>query len=247
MNRPWVIAHRGASADAPENTLAAFRRALELGVDWIELDVRFSADQRLAVIHDPRLGRTTNGRGRVNQRTAQELSQLDAGSWFGRRFAGERVPLLEEVFEEVWPTRAGLLIEIKTEPSDPAGAAGLILDLVGGWVRSGRVILQSFDHSLVRSLNDSNPGIPTAALIEHHSPDPVAQTISTGSGIMAIKWRLLRRSLVETCRFRGLRVFSWTVNREGDLRRAVQWGLDGIITNHPDRLLGMLARRGATD
>src|SRR5215472_9877353 len=99
MRKPWVIAHRGASGHAPENTLAAFQRAVELGAQFIETDLQLTRDARLVAIHDDVVQRTTNGKGRVQELTLSEISQLDAGKWFDRDFSGERVPTVDEVLE----------------------------------------------------------------------------------------------------------------------------------------------------
>src|ERR1700685_4539839 len=99
MRKPWVIAHRGASGHAPENTLAAFERAVQLGAGFIETDIRLTRDARFVAIHDDTLERTTNGRGAVNMHTVAELQELNAGHWFDREFSGQYIPTLEEVLE----------------------------------------------------------------------------------------------------------------------------------------------------
>src|SRR5512140_205883 len=115
--RPLLVAHRGSSGTAPENTMAAFRKAIAAGVDMIELDVRMSKDYHLIVLHDSTVRRTTNGPGRVCGMSLQELKSLDAGSWFGPRFRGEQIPTLREVME-LLPARVGLNSEVKTD-GDP--------------------------------------------------------------------------------------------------------------------------------
>ncbi len=117
-----IIAHRGSSGSAPENTLAAFRLAVKAGVDMIELDVRLTADRHLVVFHDRRLGRTVQGSGPVWTKTLAELRALDAGSWFGSRFRGENMPTLQEVFLAV-PRTVGINVEVKTD-GDPRKKGG---------------------------------------------------------------------------------------------------------------------------
>lgn len=220
---------------APENTLAAFRKAVEMGADWIELDVRFTADLRLAVIHDAGLRRTTDGRGRVRDHSLDQLSRLDAGSWFGPQFVGERIPSLPEVIRQFRDTGLGLLIEIKSDAADPPDAAERVLAEVEG-VSDDRCILQSFNLELVSELSRISPRIPTAALVENRRPDPVQATLTAGSRWLAVKWKLLRKHLLEEARRKEIGVLVWTLNREREFKRALNRQVDGIITNHPDRL-----------
>ncbi len=242
MRRPWVIAHRGASAEAPENTLAAFSRALELGADWVELDVRPTADRRLVAIHDATLRRTTGARGRVGRLRLEALQRLDAGSWFDGRFRGERIPTLEDVFDLLEPAAAGLLIELKRDRHDPPGLVELAVEAVRRSGLASRVILQSFDHALVSRIGELAPVIRTAALVDRRAADPAAAALAAGSQILALKWRLLRSGLVADARRRGVQVFVWTVDAPRDLERAVRLEVDGIITNQPGRLSRILAR-----
>ena len=132
QHRVQIVAHRGASAYAPENTLAAFRKAIELGADVLELDVHQSIDNQLVVIHDGTVDRTTSGKGTVKDCTVAALKQLDAGSWFSPQFSGERIPTLEEVFGST-PDSINLLIELKAGSDEYPGIEGRLVDMIHRW------------------------------------------------------------------------------------------------------------------
>lgn len=160
---PLLGAHRGNAAECPENTLAAFRSAIELGVDLIECDVHLTADRRLAVIHDHKLDRTTNGRGLVRDHTLAELQSLDAGSWKDPRFRGERVPELQEVLA-LARGKAGVAIEIKNHPLAYPGLEPVLVEAVQAAGMTDEVIVISFDHGAVRRVHDLDPQLLTGAL-----------------------------------------------------------------------------------
>ncbi|MFQ5737859.1 MAG: glycerophosphodiester phosphodiesterase [Acidobacteriota bacterium] len=231
-----VIAHRGASGEAPENTLAAFRRAVQLNVDLVELDVRFSRDRRVIVIHDETVQRTTTGHGAVAEMTLNDLRQLDCGSWFDQRFKGERIPTLEEVIAVVRPTPVQLLIEIKDRPAPPEGFETLILETLGRNGMQSRAILQSFDLRAVKELKQIEPSVAAAALLDRRSSDPVGEALEAGAETLAIKWKLLRPEIVEEAHRRGVQVYVWTVNKPKDIGRMRDFGVDGIISNYPQRI-----------
>ena len=170
-NMPLVIAHRGASGTAPENTMAAFRQAVEMGADMIELDVQRTKDGQVVVIHDATLERTTNGSGAVRELTYAEIEQLDAGSWFGegQEFAGERVPLLKEVLEFT-KGKCALNIEIKNIPYADPGIEQAVVDLLHETGFLEQVIISSFDHSCLHRIARLEPNVPTACLFSHYPP-----------------------------------------------------------------------------
>src|ERR687886_2515618 len=147
--RVWVVGHRGAMGHCPENTLASFERALELGADWIELDVHLSRDGALVVIHDESLDRTTDGHGLVKDHTLAELKRLDAGAWFGAAFAGQGIPTLDEVL--VWAGERDTIvdIEIKNAPIYYAGIEEAVIRTLDRYGMTERAIVISFDHRSV--------------------------------------------------------------------------------------------------
>jgi glycerophosphoryl diester phosphodiesterase len=237
-----IVAHRGASAAAPENTLAAFRRALEEGADAVELDVRLAADGAVVVIHDATLRRTAGRRGAVAASTLAELRAADAGSWFGPRYAGEHIPTLEEVFALV-PASVGVNVELK----GGRGRSALMLAercgrIITGARRGSSVLVTSFHHSLIAYLKKRYPSIPAGILLHPLRPSarsPVRIARLVGADYIVFGSRTLTKRLTRKAHDEGLRVAEYTVNTERRLGRARRYGVDAVITNHP----GAMRRR----
>jgi glycerophosphoryl diester phosphodiesterase len=252
-----VHAHRGGAGLAPENTLAAIRNALSLGVDVIELDLHVSADGTIVVIHDATLERTTNGRGVVRGTSLADLQRLDAGAWFNPRFAGERIPTLREVLEAIRATgndRVRLNLETKYDPRGPAPPAEFEAQLLqvlreAGW--RDRVIIQSFHYPSIERVKALDPGVTTAALRSPLTPtlDPVGLVRSARADIYSPGAALVSRDVVETLHRAGIPVVPWTVNQPSAMEMLLSVGIgalrgDGIITDYPDRLIQVLRSRG---
>lgn len=239
MGRVLNIAHRGASAHAPENTLPAFEAALEAGADALELDVHMAADGALAVIHDSTLQRTSNGRGLVRAQTLPELKRLDAGAWFGPAFAGATVPTLAEVVA-LARGRARLFVEIKGGSDFYPGIESAVVRCLkeGGALRDA--VLMSFDHSALLAVRDVAPEAETAALLEGRPADPPGVAAAARAGALALGYRLVTARERALTAAAGLRLYAWTVDEETEMRRLAELGLDGIITNHPARLRRVL-------
>jgi len=234
MSDLFIWAHRGASAVAPENTLAAFRAAEAAGADGIELDVHLSRDGVPMVIHDETVDRTTGGRGRVGTLSREQLRQLDAGSWFSPAFAGETIPTLEEVF--AWAAdRLRLNVEIK------AAEAGLaVIKLLRGHSRV-RALVSSFDHALLEQLHRQDPALPLGFLVD--SPfwrRAVRRAADCRAESVHPRYDLLSRSLAVACRREGLAVHCWTVDRPEDGLALRRLGAAGIFTNDPARFIRRL-------
>ncbi len=251
MSRPLVIAHRGASGYAPENTLAAFRAAIALGADMVELDVHPTADRRLAVIHDASIDRTCDGRGFVREMTLAEIQAFDAGIWWGPGFAGERVPSLDEVLA-LTRGRCRVNVEVKApEGGERPGrveeeVVAPLLAAVEATGTCGEVLVSSFDPVVLRAMraaSDLPLGVLFEARVESGAgfrPDRLEPylTVAAETGAYSLHpyWRFAGCRLVRAAHDAGLRVYPWTVNREADLGKFVGLGVDGVITNHPDRL-----------
>jgi glycerophosphoryl diester phosphodiesterase len=241
--RTLNFAHRGASAYAPQNTLAAFLMAAEMGADGIELDVHLSADNEVVVIHDNTVDGTTDGRGRVSGMTLSELKRLDAGAWFDERFAGERIPTLQEVFDAVGH-RLLINIEIKAERDHhPLAQEAEVVRLIEDNQIAQRVLVSSFAPSSLRRVRKMNPNIPLGFL--YSRPEPLflprlLRWFSVPYDALHPSLGMVSRGYVERARRRGERVNVWTVNVPHDMRRMRDLGVDGIITNHPDLLRDVL-------
>lgn len=246
IGRTLNWAHRGASGHAPQNTLAAFLLAAEIGADGIELDVHLSADGEAVVIHDDTVDATTNGQGRVSAMTLAELKALDAGSWFDPRFAGERIPTLQEVFDAVGQ-RLLINVEIKVEagyhpPDQEAETVRLIED--NNLVE--RVIISSFSISSLRRVCRLNPSIALGLLyarVETPFFPTLARLLGARYEALHPQFSLVDARYMEKARRRGLHVNAWTANEVSDMRRLIDIGANGIITNYPDRLRDLLAER----
>lgn len=228
-----IWAHRGASFDAPENTMAAFRRAVELGADGIELDVQRSADGRLVVVHDETVDRTTDGHGRIVEMEWADLARLDA-SGGDPDFAGERLPRLEQVLELLAPTDMVLNIELK-DGVEPYPGMDLQVDaLVQAAGMAGRVVLSTFNHVQFAGTRDAGLGHPLGLL--YGEPLWQAEKYAAAFGADAVHpdFRTLSEpGLLERFRAEGLAVNVWTVNERADLERMFELGVDAVITDDP--------------
>jgi glycerophosphoryl diester phosphodiesterase len=238
--RVAVVAHRGAHAYAPENTMAAFRLAHELGADAIELDVHLSADERLVVMHDDTLDRTTSGSGLIGSWTWDDLSRLSAGAWYAADFAAERLPLLEEVLDWARQARMPLSIELK-RPNAALGRAAYpdlgarVLALVDQFGLRDDVLLFSDDHSAVREVRNLAPSVATSITLGGAMfLDPVGIARDAGADGIAIYWSYASRQLVEACHAARLHVFGFGLG--DDLSRRVE--LEAMLANGTDFLSG---------
>jgi glycerophosphoryl diester phosphodiesterase len=227
-----VIAHRGASGTAPENTLAAFQRAEALGAHMIELDVQLSRDAEVVVFHDTRLERTTNGRGAVGERTLAALRRLDAGAWFAPRFVGERVPTLVEVLRAV-----ALPVNVELKP----GIHDLeerVLAAVHAAQALGRVLFSSFDPCALERLRARAPEASLAVLWQ---TQPISDALRLAKRVVARALHLRKdAATAETLASAvaaGLTVSVWTVNDPAEIRRLAAGGVTGVFTDYPERFL----------
>lgn len=241
MPFPLIIGHRGASAVAPENTMAAFREAIAAGADGIEFDVRLTKDGVPVVIHDSSLRRT----GGVNQRVAdlslEELSKVDVGSWFkSGSFAGETVPSLAELFELFQTNDRSLYLEMKCDsPVEYRPLAEACCRMIDKYSFKERVVVECFQLPALEVLKEIDPEIKTAALFDRVFMDQsiVTRAIEIGAMAVALHHRLGRKGLVEKSKQAGLHVAVWTVDDPIWIDRARAIGIDALITNNPVRMV----------
>lgn len=236
--RPLVIAHRGASAYAPENTLAAFELAVAQGADLLEFDVHLSADDQPVIIHDETLDRTTSGTGRVRDRSLRELKRLDAGAWRGRTFCGQRVQSLQEVLER-FRDRVGFAVELKAGTGLYPGIEDRVVSLLEIYDVVERAIVLSFDHAALAVVGACNAALRRVALIEDGEPEPpenIAAVVPEGATAVGLSARLATERRVGAARWAGLDLYVWTVNEPPLMDRLIGWGVAGIITDTPDVL-----------
>jgi glycerophosphoryl diester phosphodiesterase len=251
---PDVVAHRGSSGAAPENTIAAVRLAIRHRSDVVENDIQRTRDGELVIMHDTTLTRTTDveqvfpdrAPWAVGDFTLAEIKQLDAGSWFAPEFAGERVPTLAEWVNAVG-NQAGMLLEPKAPELYPGIEVDLDKELrslapFNHAVRAGKVVVQSFNHPWLRSYKDLAPDVPVGLLFSV-TPTPV-QIAEAGTWAQQVNPSLARtdEATIAAVHEHGMEIHVWTVNGGADMRRAANWGVDGIITNYPQVLRDILKR-----
>lgn len=236
-----VIAHRGASGYAPENTVAAFRKAVAMGASFIETDLQLSRDARFVAIHDDTVDRTTGVRGSVHNLTLAELRRLDAGSWFGSEFAGERIPTLEEVLDFAKQHDVVFYLELK-----PTGSWGGEHALIGALRESGeiaRTVVISFDASILAAVRKIEPTLMTGLLFDGQLEDPLGRAVEIGARQVVARSDLVTPRMLGQARRRDLQVVCWTVNHPAHMRLLIAAAVDGIMTDYPDRLAAAVAKR----
>jgi glycerophosphoryl diester phosphodiesterase len=241
--RPWILAHRGASQAAPENTLAAFRLAAEMGADGVELDVQLSKDGEAVVIHDVTVDKTTNGSGRVKDLTLAELQDLDAGSWYDSHYAGEPIPTLAQVLHELGP-RLILNIELKQETFLSKGLEAEVIRLIEDTHMAHRVILSSFNPLALWRVGRLNPNVSTGLLYAPDQPIYLRQRWfqpAIRPSALHPRWDTIDHQFVMTAHRQGLAVHPWTCNEPEAMHRLIGWNVDAIITDHPDLLYDLLS------
>jgi glycerophosphoryl diester phosphodiesterase len=239
-----VIAHRGASGHAPENTLAAFKRAIALGATFIETDLQLSRDAHFVAIHDDTVNRTTNGQGKVHDLSLADLRRLDAGSWFGSEFSGERIPTLVEILEFSKKHDAVFYLELK-----PSGSWGGEHALIGALRNSGeiaRTIVISFDAGILEALRKIEPTLMTGLLFDGQINDPLQRAVEVGARQLAVRGDLVTPALLTEARNRDLQVVCWTVNQPAHMRLLIEAGVDGIMSDYPDRLVAARPKEKST-
>lgn len=226
-----VWAHRGASAYAPENTIAAFKLALEMGADGIELDVHMTADARIVVIHDDTVDRTSNGTGRVADFTCQELKKLDFSAGM-EQYRGARIPTLKEVYGLLKNTNTTVNVEIKSH--DTAICEKLIA-LAREMGMEGRVSYTCFDHYMLLALRKIDPDCAIAPLYAAQIVDPWAYAnYLQAEAVHPCKHMLQHPELITECLRNGIDVNLWTLDTPEEIMAAAQYGASAVITNRPD-------------
>lgn len=224
------IAHRGASGRFPENTLIAFGAAIAAGARMCELDVRLSADGALVVIHDETVDRTTDGRGAVGAMTLAELKRLDAGARFGPGFAGERIPTLDEVFA-LAGDRCALNLEIKS-----AGAEAALCAAIRAHDALESALVSSFDWAALAIVRHLEPRARLAPLASQWPARLLGAATAMGAAAINPCADLVTEDLCIAAHQRNLSVNAWTVDDAERMRRLIAFGVDGIMTNFPERL-----------
>jgi glycerophosphoryl diester phosphodiesterase len=242
--RPLNFGHRGAPKAAPENTLASFQKAREMGADGVELDVMLCADGEVVAMHDFVVERTTDGHGRVRDLTLAQLKALDAGAWFGPQFAGERVPTLREV--AAWAADHMLLnIELKSVSIRADGLEEKVIAIVREYGLEHRVVLSSFNPLALRRVKKIAPTLHTGLLYAGHLPIYLRRAWLrplVRPNALHPQYEMVTDAYLWWARRKGYRVNVWTPDQTLDMQRLIDQKMDMIITNRPDALAMMLKR-----
>lgn len=238
MKSPLIIAHRGASAYAPENTMASFVKALDMKSEGIELDVHMTKDKALVVCHDERVDRTTNGKGFIKDYTLGEIKQLDAGSWFGDEFKGEKIPELEEVLHLIKDNSVVLNIELKNAPILYEGIEEKLIDMLSSYKMEDRAIISSFNHYSLIQVKKINPRIKTGVLYMAGLVEPWVYAKSLNADALhPLFYNIMAPGFVKGCLAHGIMLNPFTVDDEVYIEAMIKSKVNGIITNYPDRAI----------
>ncbi len=235
---PHIIGHRGAAGRAPENTLAAFRVAKELGARWVEFDVRLSRDGRCILLHDDLIDRTTDGTGMAAGMSLDELASFDAGSWFDPRFAGEAIPTLEETIDLLAELGLGANVEIKPHPGTAAETAEAVCRvLTASWPASlPAPLVSSFTPEALETAHRVAPGIARGVLTSRVKEDWRRQADAIEAATIHCDHTHLTAARAREVRAAGYPLLTYTVNHAGRARELFGWGISAVFTDVPDEI-----------
>lgn len=245
MSQLINFAHRGSSAICPENTMAAFAKGLEQGATGIETDVQMTKDGRLVLIHDESVARTTGAEGLVKDYTYDELAKLDAGSWFGADFQGERIPLLEELLELTKNRGTIVNIELKNGSIQYPELEKRVIETVRHYNMSEQIVISSFNHYSLVECKHIDPEIRTGLLYGEGLYKPWEYAKLAKADALHAYHRAVLPEWVEEAKQHGVVYHPWTVNDEEQMKTLIDAGVAGIITDYPDVLGGLLQIKGA--
>jgi len=244
-----IIAHRGFSGVTPENTIASIKKAMEIGVDKIEIDVHLTKYNKVVVIHDASIDRTTNGKGKVKDYTLEEIRNFDAGSWFSKEYASERIPTLDEVIKLI-NGQTELLIELKSDKDSNHEIEKAVIEIINKNNASKWCIAQSFNGNIINKINSIDSNIKVEKLYAFKTPIiyfyfdgcKTAKKPSKYKETQAINigYKSASRSFIKRIHKIGKKVNVYTVNDEKTMKKLIDKGVDGIITNYPNKLKEVL-------
>jgi glycerophosphoryl diester phosphodiesterase len=235
-----AIAHRGSSGHAPENTLAAFRRAVAQGITFIETDLHLTRDAHFVAIHDETVDRTTSGHGAIHQLTLTEARRLDAGSWFASEFTGERIPTLEEILD--FAKRNDVVFYLELKPNGFWGGEEALVSALRASGEIQRTIMISFDFNILAGLRKIEPTLMTGLLYDGQMENPFEKALEIGARQIAVRGDLVTTNFLKEAHRRDLQVVCWTINSPAHMRSLAAAGVDGMMSDYPDRLLTIIKK-----
>lgn len=238
-----ILGHRGAPGHAPENTMAFFAKAVELGVNMFELDIHQNRDGVLIVMHDSTVDRTTDGTGRISEMTWEEIRRLDAGRWFGAEFAGAKVPRLEEVLE-AYGGKMPINIEIKAGDELYPNIVEPLVDLIEERRLVEDVLITSFHAEYLVEVREKLPGAQVGLIFNKPRENVIAEALSNRWQVLHPHLSLVTKEWVDEAHAHGLIVRAWNPNETEPMRRLIEAGVDGIGTDYPDRLWAVAREMG---
>lgn len=232
------VAHRGATAYTPENTIAAFDLAVDMKADYIEIDVQRSKDGELVLIHDTTVDRTTDGTGKVGDLTLEQLRSLDAGSWKGDQFAGEPIPTFEEILDH-YHGKIGILIELKAPelyPGIEEQVAAALIERNLHKPQNEKIIIQSFNFESIKKMDQLLPKVPIGILTSNRADTTLEalQEFSTYADWFNPSYGIVTKELVNQVHSLGMQIGSWTVRSQEAADFLFEMGVDAIISDYPD-------------
>ena len=232
-----IIAHRGSSGNAPENTAASMNMAVESGCDGIETDLQLTKDKKVVVFHDWNVNRTTDGTGNIKDLTFEELSKLDNGSWFDEKFKGERIIKLEELLDIV-PEDITLNLELKSIGDDFRGLEEEVIKILNTKKRKNNIIISSFNHKVLENVRKLDKDIKLGILYEGYLLNLGKYIENLNLDIYSVhpSCNYINQELVDEVHDLGLKLYAWTVNDKETVVRLEEYGIDGVITNYPSSI-----------
>ncbi|MBP1969677.1 glycerophosphoryl diester phosphodiesterase [Virgibacillus natechei] len=234
---PKIIAHRGASRLAPENTMPAFKIAHQQGAEGIETDVQLTKDNIPVLIHDERVKRTTNSVGYVKNFTFKELKQLDAGSWFSQKFVGTPITSLEEFLQWVYDKSLYLNLELKNNKIDYRDLEAIVYERIEHYQLLNSTTISSFNPNSLKRMREINNDIEVALLLSRKQKNLVRNAQEIGANAIHLNYRLLNHSIVKSLRQANMAIRIFTVNKQSHLNRCIAHGCDGVFTDVPGQAL----------
>lgn len=236
-------AHRGASGYYPENTMLAFKKAVELGCDGVETDVQMTSDGELVLIHDEKVDRTTDGTGFVKDYSLKALSKLSAGSWFNKEYVSETIPRVEELLAFAKDTNITINFEVKTGIVAYPGIEEKLIELINRYSMKNNVILSSFNHYSMVNCKEVDKEIKTGLLYMEGLYKPEVYCKYVGADAIHPYFYAVNSLIVKAAKRKGIKVNPFTVNEEAEMLKLIHIGVDGIITNFPDKLKKLLEEK----
>lgn len=230
------FAHRGSLTEAPENTVASMKRAVAHHPKAIELDVQLTKDGHVVVMHDPNFKRyNKNVSHYMKDLTLAEVKEIDVGSSFSEEYAGETVATLEEILAVI-PKKIKLNVEIKNMPMIYEGIEKKVLDILADYDRLDHVVISSFDHEALKTIQQLNPSVEIGMLFYHRLVEPWKYATNTGLTLASVHPRstMVDKEFVDQFHALGLKVYPYTVDKEEDYQRLLELGVDGVFSNNPN-------------